>query len=85
MYFLKLSYGSRLFYVNSLYFQELNSNWDLAFLNSSSDSKLGFLNVGLRLYFKLLPNSQKDSKLGFVNVALVELLNFPQFMKKMEY
>ena len=51
-----------LFYVNSLNFQQWNSNWDIAFFNSSLNSKLGFLNVGLR----------------FVNVALVGLHNFFQ-------
>ena len=43
-----------LFYVSSLYFQQRNSNWGMAFLNLSLDSKLGFFNVGLRLYFFLI-------------------------------
>ena len=30
------------------------SNWVIAFFISSLDSKLGFLNVGLGLYFKLV-------------------------------
>ena len=52
-------------------------------LNLSLDSKAGFLNVGLSLYFKV-PNSQKYWKLGFVNFAVVGLLNIYQFMKEME-
>ena len=51
-----------LFHVNSLNFQQWNSNWDIAFFNASLNSKLGFLNVGLR----------------FVNAALVGLHNFFQ-------
>ena len=70
-----------LFYVNSLNFQQWNSNWDIAFFNSSLNSKLGFVNVGLRLF----PNSQKDWKLLFVNVALVGFHNFFQIVKAMEY
>ena len=54
-------------------------------LNLSLDSKLGFLNVGFRLYFKLFPNSQKYWKLGFVNVTVVALLNIFLFMKDMEH
>ena len=39
-----------LFYVNSHpYFQQKNSNWDIAFLNSPLDSNWDFLNAGLRL------------------------------------
>ena len=50
-----------LVYVDSLsYFQQGNSNWDIVSLSSSLDSKLGFLNIGLRLYLKIFPNSQKD-------------------------
>ena len=30
--------------VNFLNFQQSNSNWDIAFFNSSLNSKLGFLN-----------------------------------------
>ena len=37
-----------------------HTNWSIAFLNSSLDSKMGFSNAGLRLYFELFPNSQKD-------------------------
>ena len=67
------------------YFQQWNSNWEIAFLNSPLDRfELGFLNVGLGLYFELFPNSQKDWKLGFLNVAVVGLLHFCQFMKDME-
>ena len=46
---------------------------------------LGFLNVGIRMYFKIFPNLRKDGKLGFANVALVGLFNFFQFMKQMKY
>ena len=63
-----------LFYVNYLCFQQWNSNWDIAFFNSSLDSKLEFLNAGLRLYFKHFPIPQEYWKLGFLNVALVGLL-----------
>ena len=63
-----------LFYVNYLCFQQWNSNWDIAFFNSSLDSKLEFLNAGLRLYFKHIPSLQEYWKLGFLNVALVGLL-----------
>ena len=44
--------------------------------------KLGFLNVGLRLYFEFFPNSGKYWKSGFLNVALVGLSNFSQFTRK---
>ena len=73
------------FYVNSLYFQQWNSNWDIAFLGLSLDSKLRFFDEGFRLYSKLFPNSQKDWKLGFANVLLVRRFNFFQSMKEMEY
>ena len=46
---------------------------------------LGFLNVGIRTYFKIFPNLQKDEKLEFANVALVGLFSFFQFMKQMQY
>ena len=46
---------------------------------------LKFLNVGVRLYFKLFPNSQEDLKERVVNLALVGLLIFFQFIKEMEY
>ena len=74
-----------LFYVNSLYFQQWNSNWEIDFLNSSIDSKLGFLNVGLRLYFELFLNLQKYWKLGFLNIALVGPLNVSIFINEMKY
>ena len=73
-----------LFYVNSIYFKQWNATWDVIF-NSSLDLKLGFVNVGLRLYFKLFPSSQKYWKLGFVNIALVKLFDFFQFIKEMEH
>ena len=50
--------------------------------NSSIDAKLGFWNIGLRLYFQVFPNSQRDRRLEFLNVALAGLLNFPQFMEE---
>ena len=75
-----------LFYINSFHLQQWNSNSDIAFSNSSLDSKLGFLNVGLRLNILLtFPNSQKYWKLGFANVTLIGLNNFFQSMKEMEY
>ena len=73
-----------LIYVNSVYFQQWKSDWEIAFPNSSSDSKLGFLSVGFRLYFEFFSNSQKDCKMGFLNITLIELLNFSQFIKDME-
>ena len=53
-----------LIYVNSVYFQQWKSDWEIAFPNSSSDSKLGFLSVGFRLYFEFFSNSQKRLKNG---------------------
>ena len=53
---------------------------DLTFLNSSVESKLGFLSVSLRHYFQDFPDSQRD--FGILNVALAGLLNFSQFRKK---
>ena len=38
---------------------KLNLGHSIIF-NSFLDSKLGFVNVGLRLYFRLFPNLQKD-------------------------
>ena len=46
-YFIHYLMWPVLFYVNSHYFQQWNSNWHMVFLNSSLDSKLRFLNVGL--------------------------------------
>ena len=66
-----------LFCVNSLYFQQWNPNWDIVFWNSCLDSKLGFLDVGLRLtsvFFLIY--KKKIENLQFVSVALVGLLNF---------
>ena len=73
-----------LFYVNSLYFQQWNSNRDIAFLNSFLDLKLQFLNAGPRLCIDIFFKSQKDWKLEFLHVILVGLLNCFQFMKGME-
>ena len=62
------------YYVNSRsYFQQWNLNWDTTFSNSSLDSKLGFLSVGLVLHFQVFPNSQRDWK--FLNVALADFFS----------
>ena len=45
---------------------------------------MGLLNVSFRLHFQVFPNSQRDQKLRFLIVALVGLLNFSQFMEKIE-
>ena len=74
IHYIKFEMWVVLFYVNYLWFQQWNSNWDIAFFNSSLDSKLEFLNAGLRLYFKHIPSPQEYWKLGFLNVALVGLL-----------
>ena len=50
----------------------------MTFPNSSIDSKLGLLNLGL--FF----NSKRDWKLEFLNVAVAGPLNFSQFMKEIE-
>ena len=42
---------------------------------------MGFLSVGLVLYFQIFPNSQRDFG-RFLNVALAGLLNFSQFKEK---
>ena len=46
------------FYVNYhlSYFKQWNLDKDINFPNSSIDSKLGFLSVGLRLELQILPN-----------------------------
>ena len=82
IHYVKSEMWPALFYVNSFCFEQWNSNWDVAYFNSSLDSK--FWNVDLRLYFGLFPNSQKDWKLEFLNVALIRLLSFSQFMKEIE-
>ena len=66
IHFIKFEMRLALFYINSFYFQQWISNWDIAFFNSSLDSKSEFLNAGLRLYFKLFSNPQKSNprKLG---------------------
>ena len=84
-YILKIQRNEIFISLILFYFQLWNSNWDIEFSSSSLHSKLGFLNVVLRLYFKLFPNPQKDWRLGFVNVALAGLFKFFQFMKDMEY
>ena len=55
VHYIKFEMWSDLFYVNFFYFQRWNSNWGIALFNSTLGSKLRFLNVGLRLYFKLFP------------------------------
>ena len=59
-----------LFYVNPLYFQQCNSNWDRVFSNSSLDSKLVILNVGLRLTWIFFLIQQKKIE----NLNLLMLL-----------
>ena len=76
-YFIHYLMWPVLFYVNSHYFQQWNSNWHMVFLNSSLDSKLRFFNVGLQAVFHQ-KKKKKKKKLGFLNVALVGLLiSFP--------
>ena len=48
------------------------------------DSKLGLLNLALRLYFQVFDNSQRNLKLRFLNVAPAGLPNFCQFMDVIE-
>ena len=50
----------------------------------SIDSKLGLVNLGLRLHIQVFHNPQRDRKLGFLNVALAGLLIFSQFMDEIE-
>ena len=60
----------RLLYVKyPTYIQQCNLKLDITFPNLSIDSKLRFLSVGLRLYFR------------FLNVALAEPISFSQFKK----
>ena len=66
------------------YFQQWNLNQGITFPNSSTYSKLGLWNLGLRLYFQVFPNSQTDRKLGFLKITLAGLLNFSQFMEEIE-
>ena len=70
IHYVKLEMWPALYCVNSLYFQQWISNWDIAFLNFTLDSNLAFLDVGLRLQFELFHNSQKYWKLWFLNVSL---------------
>ena len=53
IHYIEFEIWPALFYVNSLYFQQWSSNWDIAFFNSSLDSKLGFLDwvLGCTLTF----------------------------------
>ena len=48
------------------------------------DSKLGLLNLGLRLYLQVFDNSQRDLTLRFLNVYLAGLLNLSQLMNDIE-
>ena len=68
---------------SSSYFQQWNLNYDINPI-SSTESKLGLLNLGLRFYFQVSPNSLRDWKLGLLNVALAGLINFFQLMEEIE-
>ena len=46
--------------------------------------KLGFLNYGLSLYFKVFPNLRKNWKWGFSIASLVGYLNFSHYMKEIK-
>ena len=62
IHYIKFEMWLVLFYLNSFFFQQWNSNWDIVFFNSPLDSKWRFLNVGLRhTYFNFFPNSQKEN------------------------
>ena len=65
------------------YFQQLYSNWDIAFLVLPLDSNWDFWMLVVDSTWSF-PNPWKNWKLGFLNIALVELLNFSRFMKGME-
>ena len=42
--------------------------------------KIGLLNLGYRLYFRVFSSLQRDQELVFLNVTLAGILNFSQFM-----
>ena len=48
------------------------------------DSKLGLLELGLRLYLQVFDNSQRHLTLRFLNVYLAGLLNLSQLMNDIE-
>ena len=71
-----------LFYVNSLYFQQWNSNWGIALFNSSLDPTLRVLIAGLRLYFKTFFLIHKKIENWYLLILLQLIF---QFMKEIEY
>ena len=48
------------------------------------DSKLGLLELGIRLYLQVFDNSQRHLTLRFLNVYLAGLLNLSQLMNDIE-
>ena len=78
---LRLKYGQPCVKSTS-YFPRWNLNLDIIFTNSSIHLKV--LNLGLRLYFQVFLKSQRYWKLVILNVALAGIVNFPQFMEKIE-
>ena len=72
---LNLKCGHPYFYVNSLNFQQWNTNSDITF-----QFVLRF-KIEIFVYFNRFPNSRKCWKLGFVNVAVVGLCNFSSLWK----
>ena len=59
-----------LFYVNTLFFQQWKSNWDILFFNSSFSKpgfKTGIFECGFWVYFSFFTNSRKrDWKFAFI-------------------
>ena len=60
IHYIKFEVWVALFYVNSLYFQQ----WNLKLVRNIFQfilrfSKLGFLNLDLRLYFNIFPNTKR--------------------------
>ena len=72
------------FYVNSLNFQQWNSNWDIAFFNSSLNSKLRFLNAGLIGLHNFFQFMKVMKYWGFWMLTLTILPNFSQFTEEFE-
>ena len=72
-HYFKFEMWRALFYLNSLYIQQWNSNWDIAFFNSFLDSceMQNYVLWIWWLHFTLFCYSQKDWNLRFVNVDLV--------------
>ena len=54
-------------------------NFAILCSNSSIDSKLLLLNLGLRLHFQVFPNFQRDQKLRFLNFVPAGIVNFSKF------